>query len=62
MEGRLCSVQTVHVGLVVFAMVKFHDIFRDVWLKGLNAQPNSMESTLPPLDRGMVSGESRLTS
>lgn len=44
-EGRLRSVQTVHVGLVVFGVVKLHDLLRDVWLEGLQVQPNPTVST-----------------
>jgi hypothetical protein len=40
MQGILCRVQTIHVGLVVFGMVKLHDLLRDVWFEGLNAQPD----------------------
>ena len=36
-EGILRRVQTVNVGLMMLAMVKFHDFLRDVWLEGLHA-------------------------
>lgn len=36
-EGGLCRVQTVHIGLVVFGVVEFHDLLRDVRFEGLHA-------------------------
>lgn len=35
MKGGLCRVQTVHIGLVVLSVMKFHDLLRDVWFKSV---------------------------
>jgi hypothetical protein len=40
LQGILCRVQTIHVSLVMFGVVKLHDLLRDVWFEGLNAQPD----------------------
>jgi len=51
-EGSLCRVQTIHVGLVVFAMVKLHDLFRDVRFESVVGIWKFWERMLSPRKHG----------